>query len=365
MIVSDRHIADNPVVWVLSGFKAGDTTQMLALADALGWAYEVKRLVYRRTELLSNRLLGATLSGINQPESDNLTPPWPDLVITAGRRNEPVARWIKKQHPPTRLVHLGRPWSAINCFDLVITTPQYFVPAGNNVLHIALPLHSVTPEILAGWRRQWCEKFTCLPGPLWAVMLGGDSGPYVFNQEKAVRLAGWLNRRVESEGGAVLVTNSARTSPEVYQAFLDELSVPSRSYHWLADDPGNPYRGYLACADNLVVTGESISMLAEAAATEKPLYIYDLADCPQGFSLPGKSWWQYPHNFRYRPMIHRLATRFAPHRMKRDVTRIHEKLVQSGRAAWAGVSRQRFVVADSPDLQTAVERVRYLMDQSV
>ncbi len=335
---------------------------MLALADALGWAYEIKQFEYRRTELLTNRLCGVTLNGIDQHKSSKLTSPWPKLVITAGRRNEPVARWIKKQQPQTHLVHLGRPWSAVSCFDLVVTTPQYFVPPGKNVLQVSLPLHNVTPEKLIGWRTLWCEKFTHLPEPHWTVLLGGSSGPFVFTREKAARLAGWLNQSIQSAGGSVLVTNSARTSSTVYQAFLDALSVPYKSYHWTADDAENPYKGYLACADNLVVTGESMSMLAEAAATDKPLYIYDLSDCPMGFSIPCKPWWWYLHNFRYRPVVHRLARHFGPQRMHRDVLRIQKKLVQSGRAAWAGEPGFRCELAESSDLQVAVDRVHSMME---
>lgn len=356
-------MVNSPVVWVLSGFKAGDTTQMCALADALGWGYEIKQFVYQRYELITNRLLGRTLAGVDLQQSSELTPPWPDLVITAGRRNEPVARWIKAQHPETRLVHLGRPWSPINSFDLVITTPQYFIPSGNNVLQIDLPLHSVTAEKLAAWREQWCPEFDHLPGPIWTVMLGGDSGPYVFNPEKAVRLAGWLNRSIQKTGGSVLVSNSARTAPESYKAFLNALSVPVKKYHWQADDPDNPYVGYLACADRLVVTGESMSMLAEAAATRKPLYIFDLSDCSESLETPCKPWWLYAHNFRYRPMVHRLAKIFAPRRMRRDVSRIQNRLVQSGQAAWVGENESDPVPTDRSDMQKVIKRVRRLLKQ--
>ncbi len=40
--------------------------------------------------------------------------------------------------------------------------------------------------------------------------------------------------------------------------------------------------GYLAIADALVVTGESASMLAEACATGKPVYIYPLPEVSMG-----------------------------------------------------------------------------------
>ena len=77
---------DDPVVWLLHGHKAGDNSQVLALAEALSWPYEIKRLAYRSWELLTNRLLQVTLAGTDPRHSSPLEPPWPDLVITAGSR---------------------------------------------------------------------------------------------------------------------------------------------------------------------------------------------------------------------------------------------------------------------------------------
>src|SRR5689334_21611199 len=88
-----------PRIWLLSGFRAGDNTQLRVLAETLGWPFETKRLAYRRFELLPNLLLGSTLVGLDRARSDALEPPFPDLVISAGRRNEPVARWIRDRHP--------------------------------------------------------------------------------------------------------------------------------------------------------------------------------------------------------------------------------------------------------------------------
>src|SRR5215470_16228684 len=125
--MAQRNDADKarPLIWVLTGYKAGDNAQVLALAEALGWPLAVKSFRYRRTELLTNLMLGPTLAGTVPTGSSVLAPPWPDLVITAGRRNEPVARWIEAASGgTTRLVHLGRPWADPRHFDLVIATPQ-------------------------------------------------------------------------------------------------------------------------------------------------------------------------------------------------------------------------------------------------
>src|ERR671911_2324173 len=84
-----------PRTWVLMGHKAGDNSQILALAEGLGWPFQIKHLVYRPTELLSNLLAPRTLLGIVRRRSSPLVPPWPDLIISAGRRNEPPCRWVQ------------------------------------------------------------------------------------------------------------------------------------------------------------------------------------------------------------------------------------------------------------------------------
>ncbi|HED18676.1 MAG TPA: nucleoside-diphosphate sugar epimerase, partial [Gammaproteobacteria bacterium] len=173
------------MTWLLTGHKAGDNTQVTALADALGWPYTVKCFRYRPYELLTNRLLGITLAGLDQASSSELSPPWPALVITAGRRNEPVARWIRRQSGgKTRLVHVGRPWAPLDCFDLIVTTPQYFLPDRHNILKNSLPLHGVTNECLDKAAAVWEPKLAHLPRPYIAVLIGGDSGPFVYTGEK-------------------------------------------------------------------------------------------------------------------------------------------------------------------------------------
>jgi mitochondrial fission protein ELM1 len=354
----------SPRVWLLTGHKAGDNTQVVALAEALRWPFELKRFAYQPWELLSNRLLGVTLAGIDRAGSSPLEPPWPDLVITAGRRNEPVARWIRRQAGGrTRLVHVGRPWAPLDCFDLIVVTPQYFLPERPNILSIDLPLHRITPAALDAVALQWSTRFAHLAHPYWSVMLGGDSGPFVFTAGKAIRLARWLNTCVRNEGGSLLVTNSARTPESTFAAFLATLEAPLSVFRWGDPAEENPYHAYLALADRLVVTGESMSMLAEASATGKPLYIFDLSDCPAGggASCDSRPWWCHRHNLRYKPLSHHLAMALAPRRMRRDVSRIQERLVASGRAVWAGQEwKAGGTREEASDLECAAARVRAL-----
>ncbi len=341
---------------MLLGHKAGDNTQVNALADALGWPVERKRLFYRPWELWTNRLAGTSLAGIDRAASSPLGPPWPELVITAGRRNEPVARWVRRQSPTTRLVAIGRPWAPLEAFDLIVTTPQYFLPQRPNILHNRLPLHALSAERLAAAASRWEPRLRHLPRPWTALLVGGDSGPYVFNAPKAATLGRQANAMTAARGGSLLISGSARTPNAAMDALLQEISVPVFHYRWQTSAAGdNPYVAFLALADRLVVTGESMSMLAEASATGKPLHIFDPGDAGR--------WWRHRHSYRYKPLSHHLAMRLAPRRMRRDVGNIQRALVAAGRAVWLGQPEsdaRRIHVGD--DLQAAVARVRGLFD---
>lgn len=318
-------------VWLLLGHKAGDNNQVLALAERLGWPREEKRIVYRPWELLANRLLRVTLAGIDRGRSSPLAPPWPDLVITSGRRNEPVARWIRQRAGGrTRLVHVGRPWASPAVFDLVISTPQYAIGALPNVLENTLPMHRLdarTLELAAG---RWRAPLSRYPAPRIAVLLGGNSGAYVFTVAKARRLGTLVNGLARSLGGSVLATDSARTPPEATEAFLREIEVPLHCHRWGGPREDNPYLGYLALAEQFVVTADSMSMVAEAEFGGRPLYLYSLDD--------GPGWWRRGYNYRFKPLTHRLAMAWGPRRMRRDVRPMLDALVAQGRAAWLGAA---------------------------
>jgi uncharacterized protein len=314
-------------VWCLLGRKAGDNTQVRALAEELDCGYVEKHIIARPWELLSHLGDGVTLAGIDQSRSSALAAPWPDLVITAGRRNEPVARWIQRQSGGrTRLVHIGRPWAPLSAWDLVITTPQYFLPQQANIVHNSLPLHRVSADDLTSAGEQLRAQLAGLPRPWVAVLIGGDSGRFVLTSSKARRLGALAQELAVAAGGSLLVTDSPRTPRLAGDALQMQLQVPHFCYRW-GSGKVNPYRGLLALADAFVVTGESMSMLGEAVDTGRPLYIFDMGD-------GAARWWSLPHNYRYKPLSHHFATRFGPLRMRRDVGNIQNALVASGRANW-------------------------------
>jgi mitochondrial fission protein ELM1 len=95
----------------------------------------------------------------------------------------------------------------------------------------------------------------------------------------AKQLADNLATLASDKGYGLAITASPRTPPEavavITQRLESELATGKAVYWNGAGD--NPYLGYLAHADAILVTGDSVNMVSEAAATGKPVHVIELA----------------------------------------------------------------------------------------
>lgn len=272
---------NRPVIWVLEGQKAGDNAQGRELAARVGGHIETRRLRYNRLCKVPNFVLGESLVSLDRRTSDALAAPWPDLVIGVGRRSVPVARWIRKQSGGrSRLVQIGRPRARLDLFDLVITTPQYGLPSAPNVIELALP---ITPRPAAADDEE-NGIFTTLAKPVIAVLVGGPMKPLMMGPPEIARLAGDVSTLARELKGSLVIIGSPRTPSGTVESLAAILSVPHRIFPWKAGEP-NPYRPALRIAAHFVVTSDSVSMLAEALGTGKPVDVFRLT-WRKGLRLP-------------------------------------------------------------------------------
>jgi len=344
----------DPLVWVISGYRAGEQTQMTALAEALGWPFRVKALKHRPWDFAHGLLRLSSLAGIDRRTSDVLQPPWPDLVITAGMRNEPIARWVRERAGSgCVLVNVGRPWAGFDCFDLVVTTPQYRLPDRPNILQNVGTMHLVNESTLSAARDRWKPRFEDLPSPRIGVLVGGNSGPYTFGPRAAGRLAAQASRMAKDTGGSLLVTTSARTATSATDVLASGLDCPHYLYRWNPDPALNPYLGILAVAEAFIVTADTVSMLSEAVGTGKPVHIFGLEGDGSG-------------DFRPSAVLYRMLMEYGHPRLTRDLELFHRRLTESGRAVWLGHDSWSSRSNPRPldDLHRAAQRVRQLVASS-
>ena len=271
---ADAPSAGDAVVWLLIDDRAGNRSQCLGVAEALGLKFEVRGLEYTAAGALPQFILGASFFGLSAKSRAELAPPWPDLVIAAGRRTAPVARRIKRLNGgATYLVQIMDPGSTgIGEFDLVAAPRHDTITERPNVMRITGAPHRITPARLAAAAAEWRGRFADLPRPWIALIVGGSTRRRTFTDAMARDLGRAASAMAADAGGALLVTTSRRTGAAA-QALLGEIAVPKRVYRW-GDEGENPYYGYLAVADAVIVTGDSVSMCSEACATTGPVYIY-------------------------------------------------------------------------------------------
>lgn len=264
-------------VWVLTNPHPGNRIQAIALADALGWDYEVKELHFtpwsRRRRFLPFLRLTA---GLDRQKSSALCPPWPDLVIGVGSSTAPVTRWIGRVNKGrTRTVQIGRGGGAVaHHYDAVITPLHCRMPPDPRRYDTIAPLNFISLRRLSEEVAKWSGLLNGVPRPVVALLVGGDASRFRLGPGESKNMAMLVRDWAEQNGGSVIALTSRRTSQAATQALRSVLKCPHRLYLWNPDRCANPYRALLTMADALVVTGESESMLSEAAATTAPLYIY-------------------------------------------------------------------------------------------
>lgn len=132
--------------------------------------------------------------------------------------------------------------------------------------------HRINADTLQAARAHWHTAVDDLPEPRIALLIGGATRRREFTKAMAHTLCAAASDAAAALGGSLMVTTSRRTGDAV-DAVQQSLAGPHRLYHW--DQGGeNPYMGYLAMADAVIVTGESVSMCSEAVASGKPVYIH-------------------------------------------------------------------------------------------
>lgn len=250
-------------VWVLADPRAGTAAQALGIAERLG-------LPFRTVPLGWGRLAGLpipvpSLAGLTAAARDGIGPPWPRLAISAGRRSAPVARWLARRG--VRTVHCMRAWPA-GGLDLLVIGRHDTPAAAPNILPILGAAHRITPAKLTAAREAFAD-LAALPSPRIALLVGGP----VRAEGLDPAIAAALGARVAGFAGSVMATASRRTGHPATEAMAAALAaIPHRLHRWGSPGP-NPLLGFMAWADVLVVTGDSVSMLSEALVTSAPIFI--------------------------------------------------------------------------------------------
>jgi len=267
--------------WTLTEGAAGMRSQVRGLAAALGYPQAVEKTCGLRLpwRWLPNHPMLARLAAAR---GDSLAPPWPDLLISCGRKAALLSMAMKRQAGAAlRTVHIQDPKVAARWFDIVVV-PEHDRLRGPNVLVSRGALHHVTPALLAqAATGPAAARLQALPKPRLTVLVGGPNRHFAMPEDWLRGLAGELAATARGLGGGLMISVSRR-SPAGTAALLRAALADLPCDIWEGEGE-NPYLAYLALADAILVTGDSTSMTSEACAASVPVYMV-----PPPPRLPGQ-----------------------------------------------------------------------------
>jgi len=271
-----------PDIWVFDDGRAGTFNQALAIAEALPFPFVIKKIEYTPFAKLPNFIRGKSKIGISENTIKALlkdSKKLPDIIITAGRRGAPLARYIRKlSHGKTKIIQIMYPGRiGLSDFALVVV-PKHddlSIASKENVFEITGAPHRISEKVLHDATKKWHKTFAKYPRPLTAVIVGGSTKNRTFTNNMAQELTSGINTLIGKKSkGTILLTTSRRTGTSQENIIISNLPNAKYIYKW-GDKGDNPYFGFLALADRIVVTGDSVSMCSEACSTSVPVYIYD------------------------------------------------------------------------------------------
>ena len=257
------------VIWIIDSTYTGELSARYGVAKWLSKKIPVKIHIISHESLF--KMLGGRRGTLKMPK--------PDLLLSGTGEDliSPVLE-IAENFEKTLNVFLAsivpEPLDPLlQLFD-IIAAPFHSDLKGENVITLLGVPHEINQDTLKASRLLWESYYMKSSKPLIGIALGGNTR-YCngFTETYATRLAKKIYDAGETMNASYVLTNSRRTPKKSLEVIRKILKDREFAFHDWQDPGRDAYLGMLAVTDLMLVTGDSLSMVTEAAVTEKPLYV--------------------------------------------------------------------------------------------
>ena len=264
-----------PVLIITDG-KSGDQAPCLALSEALHW----QAICHQISPFAPYSVL-APWGPASPQDTSNLRrhidallaeATQPIRIIATGRRAVPSARWLKKIYgDQVFLVFLRNPRTSLAFADAV-WAPSHDQLTGPCVFSTPLGPHRFSQNCLTDERKRDTFHLATLGPPRIAVLVGGQARRHRFTSADRVRFLEAL-QKLAATPASLMITTSRRTPAVLVERLQDHFGQSTQHRLWTGEGD-NPLAAFLAWADGVVATTDSINMVGEAAATGRALSLF-------------------------------------------------------------------------------------------
>jgi len=259
------------IAWALLDNRTGNRNQIYGILTHLNLKYKIIEIKYNFFAILPNFFFQIfNLNFHIKPISSQIADSKPDLILSCGRRTATISLALKKKfnHSPA-CIHLMYPRFTFfkKSFDIIFT-PMHDNVEQNQYIKKFLGTPSNIKLVQ--------DKSNIFINPIIFLIVGGNHGRFKLSEKEVENMIIKIILKLKKKG-TLLITTSRRTSIKVINKINDiakEYSIIKEVFHPVISNAKNSYLKNLSIAKEIVVTGDSMSMLSEACETKKPVRIY-------------------------------------------------------------------------------------------
>ncbi len=210
-----------------------------------------------------------------------------DFIISCGSVNAPVNYLLSRDQQAKSIAILKPGLLSLKRFDWVLL-PQHDVKKKqkfpSNVFVTKGAPNLITDEYLEEQRQGLLKRFSHLrirDKFTVGLLLGGDTKLFPLSEQRVKMVVHQLKEVAQEINADILASTSRRTSAKVDKTMLRELKRhPACRLLIIANQNNVPEAvgGILALSDLVVVSGDSISMISEAASSGKKTVVFPIRD---------------------------------------------------------------------------------------
>jgi KDO2-lipid IV(A) lauroyltransferase len=292
-------------ILILSDAKAGHLRQAQAVAGLLAASLREKgiesqvetvEVKFRNNFTRAALALSSCLAGryhcqgcswclksfLEPPVYQRLCALKPDFIISCGAAVAPVNHVLSRENLSKSIVIMRPPFLSTGRFDLVIMPCHDRPPKRKNVLAVEGALNLIDEEYLKAQTETLsvkCQVSSVKSKAFIGLLLGGDSKSFHLDRNKVAEVIRQVKQAAISLNAEILVTTSRRTSKEIEAVAKEELAgYPHCKLLVIANEKNIPQAvgGILGLSKVVVVSPESISMISEAASSNKRVLVFNL-----------------------------------------------------------------------------------------
>ena len=190
-----------------------------------------------------------------------------DLIISCGRKSVIPSIILKKRNNKIFTIHIQDPKVNFNNFDIIIA-PEHDNIQGANVISSKGAIHYITKEEIEKSKTYLFDKVN--GKKIVTLILGGPNKYYGFNNDELTKIFKKIKTNFISKGYKAFIIPSMRTPKKIIEIATKEFVNDG---HVVNSIDKQAYLSSLALATNIVVTCDSTSMISEAAASGKPIFV--------------------------------------------------------------------------------------------